>query len=76
MELKEAVVVSDQTQTKDPKDKTDSQQPENSTEQALDEQKSVISQAVTRERIERVKRAFRPSWLIDQIFSEDAKKGK
>jgi hypothetical protein len=69
--------VGDQTQLKD-KEKQDQSQElvENKAEEAPDEPKSVDNQKVTKERLERMKRAFRPSWLIDQINSPESKKGK
>jgi hypothetical protein len=69
--------VGDQTQLKDKENQDQSQKVvENKAEQAPDEPKSVENQKVTRERLERMKKAFRPSWLIDQINSLESKKGK
>lgn len=64
----------DQTQTKDPEPKNESRQPEETAKRAPDEPESINNQQVTRERIERVKRAFKSRWLVDQINSQDSKK--
>jgi len=69
LNLKEEFVVGDQTQTKDPEPKNDSQLLENTVEQAPDKTKPVNNQQVTRERIERVKKSFKSKWLVDQINS-------
>jgi len=61
--------VGDQTQTKDPEPKNDSRQLEKTADQAPDKSKAISNQQVIRERIERVKRAFRSKWLVDQINS-------
>lgn len=68
--------MSDQTQIKDAENQDQTQQLEKTEEKAPDEPKSVANQKVTKERIERMKKAFRPSWLIDQLNALDTKKGK
>ncbi|UCC78398.1 MAG: hypothetical protein JSW64_08910 [Candidatus Zixiibacteriota bacterium] len=47
------------------------------TEEKLSEKtKSDEYQKVTKERIKRFKKAFKPTWLIRQLDSQDDKKGK
>lgn len=40
------------------------------------QEKRDINPAVTRERIERLKKAFRPNWLLDAINEPDKKHSK
>jgi hypothetical protein len=76
LELKEAVVVSDQVQTEKIKNNNDGKPVEEKNEKTPEKPESDELQKLAKERIERVKKAFRPRWTINQIDSQDNKKGK
>lgn len=66
----------DQIQTKDTKNQDSKEIVEEIEGKKSPKPKSDAPQKVTKERIERFKRAFRPTWLIRQLDFQENKKGK
>lgn len=63
-------------QIKDIKDQDKNEVLEGTEEKSSEKSKSGEYQKVMKERIERFKKAFRPTWLIRELDSQDDKKGK
>ena len=63
-------------QTKVEKNQANGELVEKQEEQSSEKPKSDELQKITRERIERVKKAFKPTWLEKDLNSQDSKKGK
>ena len=63
-------------QTEDKRKPDEKVSVEESLEKPLENPESGTQQTVTRERIERVKKAFRPTWLVRELNLHDNNKGK
>ncbi len=68
--------MNDQIQTEDIKNHREKELVEEIAEKTPKKPESDELQKVAKERIERMKKAFKPTWLVRQLDSQDDKKGK
>jgi hypothetical protein len=76
LELKEAVLLNNHVQTKNGKKQEKRELIEEQEKKLSEKPESDELQKVIRERIERVKKAFKPTWLEKDLNSQESKKGK